>query len=295
MPAAEHSVDFDQLRLLLRDQFPALAERRLDVLAYGWDNTLIRLGTDLLIRLPRREAAARLIEHEQRWLPTLAPRLPLPIPEPLYAGRPGRHYPWSWSIVAYREGENAADAKRLDTHHAAYTLGDFLAHLHVAAPADAPRNPFRGVALRSREAAFRANLELAGDAIDPSAAESIWEAALEARPWRHAPVWVHGDLHPANLLVAHTRLAAIIDFGDITSGDPATDLAIAWLLLPQQDRSTFWSAYRTNAVHDVDVDLKARARGWALTLATVFLARSANNPIMHQIGKSAATQVFEAS
>lgn len=220
MPPAEHSIDLDELHVLLREQFPVLAQRRLEVLANGWDNTLIRLGTDLLIRLPRREAAARLIEHEQRWLPKLAARLPLPIPEPLYVGRPGRRYPWSWSIVAYREGENAADAKDLDTYHAARTLGDFLARLHVAAPADAPTNPFRGVALRMREEAFRTNLALAGDAVDAGAAQSIWRAAVDAEPWRRAPLWVHGDLHPANLLVAQTRLSAVVDFGDITSGDP---------------------------------------------------------------------------
>src|SRR5258708_13047978 len=32
----------------------------------------------LAVRLPRRAASAALIEHEQRWLPRLSPRLPLP-------------------------------------------------------------------------------------------------------------------------------------------------------------------------------------------------------------------------
>jgi aminoglycoside phosphotransferase (APT) family kinase protein len=276
MPPAEEHLDPERVRSLLREQFPELASRRLRLLANGWDNTLLRLGDDLLVRLPRRELAARLVTHEQRWMPHLAAHLPIPIPTPVHIGRPSSTYPWPWSITAYFPGVNAGQAPRLDTPEAAGALGGFLGSLHVPAPSDAPTNPFRGVPLQLREEAFRTNLDLAGDAIDAHRAMDIWRRVLAAKPWGGAPLWLHGDLHPGNVLVREARITAVIDFGDITSGDPATDLAIAWMLLPPPDQKVFWDAYAAGASHPVDADLTLRARGWALAFAAVFLARSAD-------------------
>jgi aminoglycoside phosphotransferase (APT) family kinase protein len=294
MPPAEETLDAERVSSLLREQFPELASRRLSPFANGWDNTLLRLGDDLLVRLPRREAAAGLVAHEQHWLPPLAARLPLPVPTPLHIGRPSSTYPWPWSITAYFPGMNAGQTRTLETTEAARALGAFLGLLHVPAPSDAPVNPFRGVALQLREEAFRTNLQLAGDDMDPHAAMKIWRSALEAAPWQGPPLWLHGDLHPANVLVNDGRISAVIDFGDITSGDPATDLAIVWMLFPLADRAVFWNSYATSAVHRVDADLKLRARGWAMAFAAVFLARSADNPLMKDIGSRTAAAILSA-
>ncbi len=74
MPAAEVSVDVDQLRSMLARQHPPLADEPIEPFGHGWDNLLFRVGADHLARLPRRAVAVPLIEHEARWLPTLAPR-----------------------------------------------------------------------------------------------------------------------------------------------------------------------------------------------------------------------------
>jgi aminoglycoside phosphotransferase (APT) family kinase protein len=293
MPAAEVDLDADRVRALLREQFPDLAELPLTLLANGWDNTLMRLGDELLIRLPRREAAARLVAVEQQWLPRLAPRLPLPIPAPVRLGRPGRTYPWPWSIVQYVPGTDAAQETSFDTYEAARALGGFLGSLHRSGPPDAPKNPVRGVALQLRDERFHENLRLAGGSIDTAAAEGAWRAALDAEPWKYEPVWLHGDLHPANLLVRDSRIVAVVDFGDLTTGDPATDLAVAWMVLPRQDRPTFWRAYSAAADHPVDAELRQRSRGWAIALAAVFLAHSADNPKMWRIGQRTAAAVLE--
>nr|WP_239676144.1 phosphotransferase [Natronosporangium hydrolyticum] len=111
------------------------------------------------------------------------------------------------------------------------------------------------------------------------------EAGRSARRWAGPPAWLHGDLHPANLLVHDGRVRAIIDFGDVTSGDPATDLAVVWMFLPSHVREGFWSAYASTATH-VDGELVLRARAWAAAFALVFLAHSADNRQMAAIGRT---------
>ena len=160
MPAAEVEVSADLVRRLLADQHPDLARLPVEFLANGWDNELYRVGDELVARLPRRALGAQIIKNEQRWLPGLAPRLPLPVPYPERTGVPGCGYPYSWSVVPYLPGVPAAQASSFDAGRAAAAVGGFLGALHVPAPADAPANPFRGVPLAERAGTFAANLAL---------------------------------------------------------------------------------------------------------------------------------------
>ena len=226
MPAAEVEVSADLVRRLLAGQHPDLARLPVEFLANGWDNELYRVGDGLLARLPRRALGAEIIKNEQRWLPGLAPGLPLPIPYPERTGVPACGYPYSWSVVPYLPGVPAAQASSFDPAAAAAAVGGFLGALHVPAPADAPANPFRGVPLADRAGSFAANLALlsgqAGqDQVGRDAVLRGWDAALAAPGYDGPPVWLHGDLHPANVLVNDGQVSGVIDFGDITAGDPA--------------------------------------------------------------------------
>ena len=285
MPAAEVSVPPELVRRLLAAQQPDLAHLPVRLIAHGWDNLMYRLGDELAVRLPRRAAAAPLIVHEQRWLPVVAPRLPLPVPAPVRAGRPAPGYPWPWSIVPFLPGQLAAREPPADPAVAAASLGRFLAALHVPAPQDAPVNRNRGVPLAERTAVVTQNLGMVGDMVDRGAAVRAWQAALATPAWGGAPVWLHGDLHPANILVHRGRISAVIDFGDITAGDPAADLSVAWMLLPADCRGDFRDAYRAVGGHAEGDDTWARARGWALALSLAFLAHSADNPVIAAIGR----------
>ncbi len=172
------------------------------------------------------------------------PALPLPVPAPVRAGQPGLGYPWPWSIVPFLPGRVAAQDPPADPLRAAVSLGTFLAALHVEAPPDAPANVVRGVPLSERTATVAQNLVAAGDAADREAVLALWEACVAAPKWSGPPVWVHGDLHPANILVHEGHVSGVIDFGDLTSGDPAADLSVAWMLLPAgPGRDAFRAAY----------------------------------------------------
>ena len=276
----------DLVRRLLADQHPDLARLPVEFLANGWDNELYRVGDGLVARLPRRALGAQIIKNEQRWLPGLAPRLPLPIPRPVRTGAPACGYPYSWSVVPYLPGVPAA-ASSFDPAAAAAAVGGFLGALHVPAPADAPANPFRGVPLAERASTFAANLALIGGHVDRDAVLRAWVAALTAPGYDGPPVWLHGDLHPANILVNDGQVSGVIDFGDITAGDPASDLSVAWMLLPLSCHGIFWSAYQA------DDALRARARGWALNLAVVFLAHSEDNPVLRHVGRRTLSAVLD--
>jgi aminoglycoside phosphotransferase (APT) family kinase protein len=281
MPAAEVDIDATLVRALLRDQAPGLAHLDLVEIASGWDNVMYRLGDELSVRVPRRALAAELVEHEQRWLPALAPRLPIRVPTPVLAGRPGHGYPWCWSVCPWLDGEIAADAPLASAQETAAQLGEFLAALHQPAPIDAPRNDFRGVPLADRSAVTHERIEQVADALDAAVVRACWEELAATPPWEGPALWLHGDLHPKNILVRDGRVSAVIDFGDVTSGDPATDLAVAWMLLPPDARPELRRAAGT-----IDDDTWRRARGWALCLGIATLAGSADDATLTRIARA---------
>ena len=288
MPAPEPEVAIDAplVRRLLAAQHPDLADRPLDVFSEGWDNVLVRCGDDLVVRLPRREAAARLVLHEQRWLPELAARLPLPVPVPVHSGVPGEGYPWHWSVVPWFDGAPLAHHPPDDWAATAAALGAFLVELHQPAPASAPDNPFRGTPLASRTARLRTGLDAVAGTMDRYAVERAWGKLVDTPAAQEPPLWLHGDIHPLNLLVHEGRLAAVIDFGDLTAGDRATDLAAAWLVLPASVRPDFRRA--AGRSRPVDDATWARARAWALALGVAYLQ---GDPPLTDIGARVVAEI----
>ena len=290
-PAADLDVDSALVRALLHEQHRDLADLPLSYVAAGWDNHLFRLGDSLAVRLPRRALASNLTVHEHRWLPLLAARLPLPIPVPVRTGHPGCGFPWSWSIVPWLDGTSAAAAPLPDPALNAVDLGLFLRALHQPAPADAPTNPWRGVPLAERTRSVLERTKQLSDRVDSARIVAVWNKIVATPCWPGPPLWLHGDLHPGNLLIRGARIAAVLDFGDLTSGDPATDLSIAWMGLPPSARPGFRASAR-NAFNPIDEDTWVRARGWALTLGLAYLAGSRDDPLLEAIGQTAIHAVL---
>lgn len=270
-------IDVALVRALLRAQHPDLAELPIRHVDAGWDNDTFRLGDQLAVRLPRRDAAIDLIAHEQRWMPRLAPTLPLPIPSPLRMGRPTPQFPAPWSVVPWFDGDTALRVP-FDEAAGGGAIGRFLGVLHSPAASDSPRNPFRGVPLAHRTTRLRDHAETLAANVDRRAVMRTWEAVMAAAPWPGPPLWIHGDLHPGNLLVRERQIAAVLDFGDLAGGDPATDFAIAWMLPPAASVAMLRAA--DNGWRTIDADLMRRARGWALAIGLALLASPLSDTLM---------------
>ena len=222
----------------------------------------------MTVRLPSAECYSEQIEKEQRWLPWLAPQLPLAVPVPLALGQPGAGYPWRWSIHRWIEGETVSSASNIDLESLARELARFLATLQsldaTNGPVPGPHNFHRGGVLSVYDEQTRRAIELLAKEIDATRANEIWDAAL-ATSWDRAPVWIHGDVAASNLLLKDGQLHAVIDFGCCAVGDPACDLVAAWTIF---DASSF-QIFREGL--QLDAATWQRARGWALWKALITL------------------------
>lgn len=279
-PNAEHLTE-SLVRRLLASQLPQWANLPITPLEFdGWDNTTFRLGDDKSVRLPSGPWYAEQVDKEHRWLPMLAPLLPLPIPTPLAKGAPTPEFPLPWSVYGWIEGETAVEAPIDDLSTFAEDLAGFLVALQRVDPEGGPppgrHNFYRGIPMATHDpqiphkvpgnwGTIEAIADL-NDRIDAEPATEVWEAALRSHS-EDPPVWVHGDVAAGNLIVREGRLSAVIDFGCCAVGDPACDLVIAWTLFGGRSRE----AFRVGL--DLDDGTWARGRGWALWKALISLVR----------------------
>lgn len=271
MIAAVHrdTIAADLAARLVAGQFPQWAHLPVvPVKLNGWDNTTFRLGDELSIRLPTADGYTAQIAKEHAWLPVLAPRLPLPIPEPVAMGRPSEEFPRPWSLYRWLAGEPASAGQVADLVRFASSLAEFLVALQAIDASDGPpggeHNFFRGGALATYDQQTRLLIRLMAQDVDAGGATEVWDAAL-ASSWERPPVWVHGDVTGSNLLVVDGALSAVIDFGTAATGDPACDLVMEWTFFTGDSAAAF-----RRGLH-LDAQTWARGRGWALWKALLMI------------------------
>ncbi|GAA1117220.1 phosphotransferase [Citricoccus alkalitolerans] len=285
------------VRALLNEQHPDLAHLPLGEPVRGWDNTMVRLGGRLALRLPRHARAEALLDREVAWLPRLASQLANPpsgtagrahpanpaIPTPARTGLPRAGYPFRWAVVPWVDGTPAVHVPLEVRDAYAPSLAAILRGLHQPAPTDAPASAFRGVGLADIEDRFAQRWEaLVGDLGRERRDQlaEVWRRAVDAVPFSGPRVWLHGDPHPNNTVLPGVGPGpgpmpgspVLVDFGDLCAGDPASDLGSALLHFSPTGRGAFVTAYDAGRVPDPA--LWARAQGWAVNYALIFAAQS---------------------
>jgi len=257
----EVETDADLVRRLLRAQVPALADLPIERFPTdGTDHAIYRVGDELSARLPLIAWAADQAELEARWLPRLAPLLPVPLHEPLELCEPGEGYPFPWAVYRWLPGAPAHPGRIVDPEAFASQAAELVLALRAIDLPDVPRSP-RGHPLRLMDETIRTNIDALRDDLraDAEVLVSIWEDALAAPKWAGDWVVAHGDLTSGNVLVDERgRLCGLIDWSIFGRADPANDLELGWDVFDAPTRARFWELL------DVDDATWRRSRAWAV-------------------------------
>ena len=257
------------VRQLITSQFPQWSHLPITpVLSNGTENAIYRLGEKLAIRLPLRPVDDYQIRKLHTWLPYLSPQLPLKVPLIRALGEPIDEFRAPWAIVDWLEGDEVSYATLQDPVEAAETLATFCRTLIQLNPADGPapgrHNFIRGVPLIDRHEMTCSSIERCSPHFDTTELKAAWEKDLNAPVWHRTPTWLHGDIAPDNLLQVNGKLTAVIDWGGLAVGDPATEFLPAWNLFRGQSRQV----YRET----MDLDDATWYRGRALALSTAVVS-----------------------
>ena len=285
--ADEPDIDEVLARSLLRNQCQDIASLPITELkSAGTVNVIYRVGDDRYIRLPRSQEGSDGLEKELELLPRLAPHLPVAVPEPLRRGVPGNGYPYTWAVYRWLPGEPFDRLKARSEREAATDLAGFIDALRRIDPENGPRSG--RLPLRQLDQRTRAAIVEVGTSFDAAALTAAWEHALEAPEWTGRSVWRHGDLLPPNVLAKDGCISAIIDFGGVGVGDPASDVIPAWSMFGPTGREAFRSAL------DVDEAIWRRARGYALHQALLIIPYYAyTNPDFTAMAKQTVRSVLD--
>lgn len=289
-PLSDFEITTDLVRRLVQRQHPDLAHLPVHGRVEGWDNVTMRLGHDLAVRLPRRAIAVDLARLEHEFLETVADRLGVAVPVPIRVGIPTEEFPAPWSVVRWFDGTNAATTPL--GSESAPRLGAALRKLHRPPPESLPVSPYRGMPLAERLTVMQDRLDAAAPSLRDFglSAEQIWSVwePLARIPIDAEPVLVHGDLHPRNIVTGAGDIVAIIDWGDMTPGDPATDLSAVWSLFDTHVHDSFWNAYGPISPQTHD-----RARAWAIYFSVLWVADAGDVGEFLRMGRKTLSRLLD--
>lgn len=267
MPAASEQITSSLVRSLVSEQFPQWSELPIrPVEVQGWDNRTFRLGDRMTVRLPSADGYVAGLVREERTLAVLGSSLRVATPRVVATGAPSAAFNRPWSVREWIEGHTLTAVETRDRETAISSVGDALKELQacdtVGGPWAGSASAYRGCHISVLGEGVQGGLLLL-DGRQAEGCRALWNAAV-ATVWTEPPVWVHGDVAPGNVLFDSSgRLTALIDFGQTCVGDPACDLAFAWLSCSSRER---------DLLHDrleLPEDAWLRGAAWALWKALI--------------------------
>lgn len=284
----ELPISDDLVRQLIDEQLPQWVDLPLNrINSSGTVHAMYRLGSDLVVRLPRLVEYAAALERETQVLPQLAPLLPLTIPKVEAVGQPTDTYPSLWSVLTWIEGEPVDSGPTYDQERAAQRLGEFVVSMRSVTEPGPPSASQRAEPIAHIDAWVRTSIDAISSEFDSAMLHTAWESSLAATAWDGIGKWIHADLMPGNLVVDAGELAAIIDFGTCGIGNPTYDLIAGWWVFDEPARQTFRQASRADDATWI------RARGLALGLAAGALAYYVDsNPAFADLARTTITRVL---
>lgn len=267
-------VDVAPQRLLseIRAQFPGLGELALRQLrSAGTVVAPSRLGNDLVVRLPLvpdgSDAARAALSANGEEARFLGANLPLEVSQLVAVGEPFEGYPGLWSVWTWVEGESLDRARDVDRALLAVDLAELLTAFHeLPSRLEGWGGEARGSSQLQDTDWVRTSIQHCAHLIDPALTTAIWELALAAPSYQGRPGPIHGDPMPGNLVLREGRLAGLIDIGGPHAGDPASDLAPAWTMFDEPERTIFRAVMNLDGAN-LDDDAWERGRGWAFEMA----------------------------
>lgn len=212
----------------------------------GWDAQAVLVEGRWVDRTPRRPEVEAPLRRETVLLPWLAPRLPLPVPEPLLVSQTPLRVRHRIIEGLPCPGVAAAQGR---------AVGLLLRALHDVTVSDA-----RGIGVPDWQLGDTwPRFEQEVLPMIAAAERGLVEPATQLlERCAHAPrvALVHGDLGPVHIRVKDGVVSGIIDWTDACIGDPALDLA--WVLYGTS--AAF--ADSVGASYGVDSQLRKRALDW---------------------------------
>jgi aminoglycoside phosphotransferase (APT) family kinase protein len=280
---------------LIRSQFPRWAAAQIwRIKSVGTVNAIFRIGNHHAARFPLLgtdpDQTQRVLEDEADASANFARASPFPSPAPIALGRPGDGYSLPWAVQTWIDGTDASRDNPSDSDAFALDLARLIAGLRRAATGG---RTFAGVGrgghLPDHDAWVEECLRRSEELLDVPRLTVLWKHFRSLA--REAPdVMSHGDLIPANLLVADGRLAGVLDCGAFGPADPALDVIAGWHLLDDGPRAVFRAAL---AVGDLDWE---RSKAWAFeqAMGAVWYYRD-TNPAMSRMGQVTLGRVVAAT
>lgn len=270
----EIALSKEEAKRLIERQFPELKPIHISDFGKGFDNTVFNVNKKYIFRFPRKEIAVRLLNTENSLLPMLVKELNIPIPEPIFFGKPCKEYMWPFTGYHLVYGDSPGSLTDNIRNQSAVPLALFFKRLHQfpvrkAQEIGVPLDYLERTNIGKRKETLSGNMKklVSLHLISNDHQVFNWFENLKSIQVNLRQALVHGDCHIRNILVDKSGvISGIIDWGDTHIGDPAIDLSIAYSFLPKRGREEFFKMYG-----EVSNETKSVAQFFAVYVSIVLL------------------------